>query len=242
MGIEERLAQLRQQANYHPPKKWYQKWWGCLIIVILFFLIILIGGLGFWFYNRVGEIMREKALAQKELTDKNNLILINGGNQNYSMGTSTPKLTIVEFSDFACPFCKESAPTIREIGIRYADKVKIVFRDMIGHQNSLQLALAARCAGEQGRFWEIHDELFAEQDTLDINNLWAVAAKVGVADKNKFNTCLSSQKYLPQVTADMSDATSLGVKATPTWYFNGTAHEGVIPHDNFISIIESLIK
>ncbi|MEI7452405.1 MAG: thioredoxin domain-containing protein [Candidatus Falkowbacteria bacterium] len=242
MGIEERLAQLKQKADYRPRKKWYQKWWGCLIIVILFIILISLGGGALWVYNKAVEINQDKYLSQQKLSQQNNRILTDGSIRNYTLGTSTPKLTIVEFSDLACPFCKESAPIIRYIALRYNNQVKVVFRDMIGHQNSLELALAARCAGEQGKFWEMHDEIFAQQDTLDINNLYAVASTAGVKDKTKFDSCLSSQKYLPQIKADMADATALGIKATPTWYFDGVAHEGVIPQTNFINIIETLLK
>jgi len=241
MGIEERLAELRQKAMTRPRKKWYQKWWGIFLILFLFLIIIIIGGVGIYILKTAQTINQDKYLAALKLSTQNNKILTEGSSQNYYMGTSSPEITIVEFSDFACPYCKESLSIIKEIGIRYQDKVKIIYRDYPGHSNSLDLALAARCAGEQEKFWEMHDELFAEQDTLKLNELSDMAENMGM-NKTKFSKCLSEQKYLAHIQADISDGDKLEIKATPTWFINEHKIEGAIPRDNFINIIETLLK
>ncbi len=241
MGIEDRIAQLRQKALTKPRKKWYQKWWGVLLIVFSFFIISCVGAAAIYVFQTAIEINQDKYLAELKMSDQVNQTLAEGSGQNYTFGTSSPKITIVEFSDFACPFCKESAPVIRELGYLYKDQIKIIYRDLIGHAASLDLALAARCAGEQGKFWEMHDAIFAQQDTLKLGDLGVMAEELGV-NKIKFNQCFSSQKYMAHVQADWSDAQKLNVTSTPTWIINNYKVSGAIPKENFIKIIEQLLK
>lgn len=161
------------------------------------------------------------------LVYQGNQALIEGKN-NYSLGDSEPQVTIVEFSDFACPFCLASFPALREISVKYQDKVKVIFRDWPGHDYSLSLAQAAYCAGEQGKFWEMHDKLFQNQsDTFgsDKNQLAILAQQLGIYNA-QFQACFDSQKYLPQIRANYVDSQTLGVTGTPTWFINGRKVEG----------------
>ncbi len=167
-----------------------------------------------------------------------NKALIEGIN-NPSLGTSDPKVTIVEFSDFACPFCKASFPGLREVSVKYKDSVKIIFRDWPGHDSSLNLAMAAYCAGEQNKFWEMHDKLFQNQsDTFgnDKNQLAALAQQLGVYNQ-EFQTCFDQQKYLPQIQKNFTDSELLAVAGTPTWFINGEKIEGELS----VSDLEKLI-
>jgi len=161
---------------------------------------------------------------------------------NYSYGAENPKVTIVEFGDFACSYCLNSFYTIRKIGLGYQNDVKIIFRDYPGHNDSLNLALAARCAGEQSLFWPMHDRLFLNQGKFSSgSDLEALARSIG-ADEKKFSECMANQKYLKQIQNDFLDSEELGVVATPTWFINGYKLEGDAPYDAWKEIIESLIK
>lgn len=164
---------------------------------------------------------------QTNLVYQGNQALIEGKN-NYSFGATEPRVTIVEFSDFACPFCLASFPALREVSVKYQNQVKVIFRDWPGHDYSLSLALAAYCAGEQGKFWEMHDKLFQNQSETfgsDKNQLAMLAQQLGIYN-TQFQTCFDSQKYLPQIRANFVDSQTLGVTGTPTWFINGHKIEG----------------
>lgn len=227
-------------------KQWHRQWWGILLILFLTLAAIVFVALGFYIADiagriKSGKIVSEQVLAEinKYKTAKENPI-INGTN-NYWLGSSKPKITIVEFGDFNCPLCKSSFPKIREISLKYKNDVKIIFRDYPIYENSLDLAMAARCAGEQGLFWLMHDKFFAYQGNFTLEQLPDLANQIG-ADVNKFNNCLSSKKYLNDIRKDYSDGESLGVTGTPTWFINGYKINGDIPYDLFIQIIEKLIQ
>lgn len=111
-------------------------------------------------------------------------------------GSSQAKVTIVEFSDFQCPYCGKVQETLKKIFETYPNKVKLVFRNypLPFHENAEPAAQASLCANEQGKFWEFHDKLFANQEKLTVTDLKQYAANLGV-DANKFNSCLDSGKY-----------------------------------------------
>jgi protein-disulfide isomerase len=101
--------------------------------------------------------------------------------------------------------------------------------------------MAARCAGEQGLFWVMHDKLFQNQGVTEIEGLVELANQVG-ADTNKFSSCMAKEKYLTEIQKDFSEGQSLGLTGTPIWFINGYKISGDIPHDTFIQIIENLLK
>ena len=160
---------------------------------------------------------------------------------DYSFGTTTPKVTVIEFSDFACPYCSQTYTAVREMGAKYKNSVKIIFKDFPLHDTSLDLAMAARCAGEQGFFWSMYDKLFSLQGQFATSSLPDLAVSVG-ADKTKFTACLTSQKYLINIKADYIDGQSLGIDGTPTFFFNGYKMAGTLTADQFERIIEQFLK
>jgi len=225
-------------------KPWYKSWWGITIIIFLTFLLSLFVAVGFYFTDLVKNAKNKIDL--KAISSSGNKIDGTNwqkaqGKDNYWLGSAKPKIIIVEFSDFACPYCKNSYTTIREITHSYASDVKYIFRDYPVHDNSLTLAMAARCAGEQGLFWLMHDKLFQNQGVSSNDQLNGLANQIG-ADLAKFKDCLTKQKYLTQVQKDYTDGESLGITGTPTWFINGYKIEGEIPHDTFIQLIDSLLK
>ncbi len=147
-------------------------------------------------------------------------VILDPGNRP-SRGESTAKLTLVEFSDYQCPFCaryvRETAPQIDKEYIQ-TGKVRYVFMDLpleSIHKSAFKAAEAARCAGEQGKFWEMYDRLFANQQTLD---QWKAHAEAVGLDVGKFDECLNSGRQAVQVRSDMAEAQKAGITGTPAFF------------------------
>lgn len=156
-----------------------------------------------------------------------------------SIGPEDAPVTIVEFSDYQCPFCARAEPTIEQVLKEYEGKVRLVYRDfpLSFHQNAQKAAEATECADEQGKFWEYHDKLFENQDALDVNNLKQYAKDLGL-DSSKFDNCLDSGKYTEEVQKDLADGQSLGVSGTPAFFINGRLVSGAQPFSAFKQVID----
>lgn len=226
-------------------KPWHKKWWGILTIIIVGLFLAIMTAFAFYVFSIIKTISGQN-------TADINLNLLNApydeqarktieGQESYWTGSAKPKVTIVEFADFACPYCQKSFGKIREIGLKYGKDVKIIFRNYPMHENSLELAMAGRCAGEQGLFWLMHDKLFLNQSAAENPDSAEFANQIG-ADLNKFNSCMASGKYLELIKKDAAAGEELGITGTPTWFINGNRIEGDIPYELFSSIVEQLIK
>jgi len=155
-------------------------------------------------------------------------------------GPADAPVEIVEFSDFQCPFCGRAEPTLKEIRKNFGDKVKIVFRDFpltSIHPQAYLAAEAGECARQQGKFWEFHDALFANQRALKEDDLKQRAAEVGL-DAAKFAACLDGGHAKPHVDADMKEGEALGVSSTPAFFINGRYVAGALPYATFEEIIK----
>ncbi len=160
-----------------------------------------------------------------------------------SKGPAKAPITIVEFSDFQCPYCSRAETTVAEVLKKYGEKVRLVFRDypLSFHQNANIAAQASECAEEQGKFWEMHGAMFANQAKLAANDLVETAATIGV-EKDKFKTCLDSGKYKDEVQKDFEDGQKAGVTGTPTFFINGIPMVGARDVNSFSEIIESELE
>ena len=148
------------------------------------------------------------------------------------IGDDNAKVTIIEFSDFQCPYCgRFYEQSEKQIITDYVDtgKVKFVYRDFpldSIHPNARPAANAAECVNEQGKFWEFHDKLFSNQDALSTDNYKKWASELGL-DMTRFNSCLNSSKYDSEITKDFQDGAAAGVQGTPTIYI-GSPEKGYI--------------
>lgn len=220
-------------------KSIFKTWRGVLMIIFLAIILIFLAMAGFYFFNLVKTSKQELNKNEFELTGRQYPA---ADDQRYWLGAANAKITIVEFGDFACPVCEKSFPTIREISIKYKNDIKFIWRDYpVVQDYSTLLALAGRCAGEQGLFWLMHDKLFQNQGVSTASQLAALASQIGV-DTPKFNDCLAKQKYQAQIQKDFTDGQSFGNQGTPTWFINGYKVDGDIPYDIFVKIIEELKK
>jgi protein-disulfide isomerase/plastocyanin len=160
-------------------------------------------------------------------------------------GDVNAPVTIIEFSDFECPFCgkyiMETYPQIVEDYIE-SGKVRYVFRDfpLSFHPNAQKAAEAAECAGEQGMYWEMHDYLFANQDYLEVENLKGYAKDLEL-DTEEFDECLDSGAMEEEVLADLLEGQSFGVSGTPGFFINGKMISGAQPYEVFVQEIEAAL-
>ena len=160
-----------------------------------------------------------------------------------SVGPANAPVTIVEFSDFQCPYCRLSVPMIKEILAKYPGKVKVVYRDYPGpnHPHAQQAAEAAQCAGDQGKFWEYHDSLFDRQAPGTGWNFTELAKEIGL-NQDAFATCLDTGRFREEVAKDLQEGIKLGVVSTPTFFINGRPLVGAQPFAEFQAMIDRLLK
>lgn len=141
---------------------------------------------------------------------------------SWATGSATPKVTLVEFSDFECPACGAAHPIVKEVVAKYADQLKFVYRHfpLAQHASAQKAAEAAEAAGAQGKFWEMHNSLFASQANLSNDEYQRLATELKL-DTEKFRQELEAGTYAAKVQKDMSDGVALGVNSTPTFFLNG---------------------
>jgi len=160
-----------------------------------------------------------------------------------SRGPSDATVTIVEFSDFQCPFCKRVLPTVEEIMKEYQGKVRLAFRHnpLPFHPQALPAAKAASAANKQGKFWEMHDLLFNNQQELTDANFkkWAKQLKLNVAKFEKDEKDAATQKT---IDTDSAFARANGASGTPSFFINGVLLVGAQPIERFKEVIDSLLK
>jgi len=226
---------------------------GCAIFGWTFLACMAIGlgwfGQRVWFYYgklRSGEIVELPQYTQKltstggvadapiQLT---NAIVV--GRDRPSEGPEDAALTVTVFADFECPYSKDAYAGYRSLMAKYGDSVRFVYRDYpleSIHSSAMQAAIASECAKEQGRFWAYHDKLFAVAPHFGFADLVRYAVEVGL-DEKQFERCLAEERYRAVVEEDRDAAAALGIRGTPTFFFNGRPVEGAVPHD----VLESLI-
>ena len=154
-------------------------------------------------------------------------------------GAASAPVTVVEFSDYQCPFCQRVNPTLSRVQQTYGNRVRIVFKDfpLPNHAEAFKASEAAHCAGEQGKYWEMHDVMFANQRSLQVPALKQAARALGI-DGAKFDQCLDSGKHTANVRADYELGEKMGVSSTPTLYINGRPLIGAQPFEAFKQIID----
>jgi protein-disulfide isomerase len=158
-------------------------------------------------------------------------------------GSKTPKVTIIAFSEFQCPFCSRVIPTLDQVQKTYGNDVQIAFKHfpLNFHPNAMPAAIAAEAAKDQGKFWEMHDKLFANQQNLDRPNLEKYAQEIGL-DMGKFKAALDASKGKDVVEANMKEGQQFGVRGTPSFFINGRFFRGAQPYDSFKTVIDEEVK
>jgi protein-disulfide isomerase len=243
-------------------RPWFKQWWGVIIIIFLAIILFFLAVSAFYF---VGEIKNSSLKINRAKQPISGQKYGAASSDSYWLGSANAKITIVEFGDFACPVCEKAFPTTGQIRQNYKNDVKFIWRDFpVVTEYSSFLALAGRCAGEQGLFWPMHDKLFQNQNAIysladqfsadttstqftnQLTNLLVSLANQSGADTVKFKDCLDKQKYLPQIQKDLTDGQAFGIigseSGTPTYFINGYKIAGDVPYDMFVKIIEEMKK
>jgi protein-disulfide isomerase len=153
-------------------------------------------------------------------------------------------VTIVEFADYQCPYCRQAETTLDAVLKKYPGQVNLAFRDFpltSIHAYAEKASEASRCAGRQGKFWQFHDALFANQAKLDESGLNSVAQTLAL-DITSFQSCLASGEYKTQISRDQDDGRKAGISSTPSFFVNGIFLSGAQPESAFENVIEDQLR
>lgn len=201
-----------------------------MIVVFVFLILLLVWLIALNMSLFIPSLRNETSLEQKNpfTTDSDD---------DPAWGDPGAKITIIAFQDFTCPACGQSYPNIKKLRENYWDKVYFVFRDFpIISTESTVAALASECAHEQGKYWEMHDKLFENQNLISSEYVRLFASQLGL-DVDTFNQCLDSGKYENEVKNDFNEGFAAGAMATPTWFINGTKFEGAFNYEFWEKLI-----
>lgn len=212
-----------------------------LILGTLFLQVILSAGL----LLRVNQVYREimRGVAEADILDITRVEGVSADDDPFR-GSQDAPVTIVEFSDFSCGHCRTMQETLSQVMDRYEGLVRIVYRDFpleTGGTPSFTAALAAECADDQGKFWEMHDVLFVNQSALDKGSVQSYAASIGL-DLTLFRDCLNSQQHRDEILQDFADGRAYGVGSTPTVFVNGRRLVGAVQFSVLRDVIEEALK
>jgi len=160
---------------------------------------------------------------------------------DHILGPKDAKVTLVEYSDFECPYCLRHNATMDQIKATYKNDVRVIFRHfpLSFHPQAQKAAEASECAADQGKFWEMHDAIFAanEAGTMSVDKWKSIAKDLGL-DSAKFDKCLDSGEKAADITQDETEGQMAGVQGTPATFINGELVSGAIPFESFKQIIE----
>lgn len=188
--------------------------------------------------RRQAYVAELKKKYKTEVSLRPPMINVSTGGRPSRGGGATAPVTIIEFSDYECPFCKKADVTVQEVMKTYGDKVRLIHRDfpLPFHAHALPAAEAARCAEAQGKFWDYHSKLFASED-LSPEKLQALATEVGL-DKKQFDECVAKEQFKDAINKDIADGTEAGVTGTPAFFINGRMLSGAQPFEKFKEVID----
>ncbi len=156
-------------------------------------------------------------------------------------GPKGAPITIVEFSDFQCPYCIQAEKTVSELLKAYPDKIRLVYRDfpLPSHPLAPKAAEASHCADAQGKYWELHDRMFGAEGKIEVGDLKKLAREIQGLDGDKFDKCLDGGEMKKVVDAHHAAGEKIGISGTPAFFVNGRFLNGAMPLQEFKSIIDA---
>jgi len=242
--MDEIQVELAVQKEPEGPKNWFDPSKFILPGAILIAALLISGSIVFYSFNTGGNAGTADIKGVKV-----NVSI----DDDPMLGNPKAKITLVEFSDFQCPFCRTFwSGAYQQIKTEYVDtgKVRFVYRDypLSFHPGAKPAAEGGECADDQGKFWEFHDKIFGEQakkgeGTIQFseNDVRKWAGQISGLDMNKWNECFNSKKYQAEVEKDVQDGSAYGVSGTPTIFVNGKAIVGAQPFSAFKTEIDKLL-
>jgi protein-disulfide isomerase len=248
MGLEDRIKYARMKARHKKQiKPWYFKSWG------IFSLLIIALSLSFIIASSIYIVKAAKEHRKQELIEglKRQYIrfeqAVEGDINNINFGPENAPLTVVLFTDFACPICAQTAPIVLDLKENYKNNLKFIHRDFPTQENSINLSLAAHCANDQEAFWNYYEELFSQQERFQnlydedlLIELTQLSTELNL-DPNNFAQCLNEQKHISIIANDFQDLEYLRLAGSPIWFINNHKIEGYIAPDKFILLINELL-
>jgi len=161
-----------------------------------------------------------------------------------SKGPENAKVTLIEYSDFECPYCRQVVPSLRQVIDKYGDKIRVEYRQfpLTGiHANAMAAARASLCANEQGKFWEMHDLMFEEQKELAVPQLKEKAGRLGL-DQAAFHACMDGNRFSDVIEEDLRSGSLAGVTGTPAMFVNGRPLSGAVDAAAISEIIDEELE
>lgn len=221
--------------------------WGIAIVCAAGFFIILIGKMPE--RANVDDLADSKQNIQQNIEQEDkkavDVTKISPVTDNdHIRGDRNAKITLIEYSDFQCPYCNKLVPTIEKVLADYSGKVRFIYRNYpinSIHQYAQKAAEAGECAADQGKFWEMHDKMFANQSALTVANLKSYAKDLGL-NQEQFDSCLDSGKYASRVNQQSAEAEAAGLTGTPGTFINNVFINGAYPYETFKATIDNLLK
>jgi protein-disulfide isomerase len=159
-------------------------------------------------------------------------------------GPESAPITIVEYADYQCPYCTRALASLKQVEEKYAGKVRVVFRDFPLtqiHHDAQKAAEAGACANDQGKFWPMHDKLFANQTKLGVRDLKQHATDLGL-DAAAFGTCLDSGQHAAEIKKSVEEGQRFGLSGTPSFFINGRLLVGAQPYEGFAQVIDEELE
>lgn len=236
MSLIDRVQEIQTMQLKPKRKNLLKRWWFWTLLIIL----ILFVWAALYVYQTAKEIANEKylenvmgqALAERVIAESNTAP---------SFGAKEPKITIVEFGDYSCPFTQIAAPIILEAYYKHPEDIKIIWRDFLGHEESLLLAKASRCFHEQNQFENFYQQIFTKAETIDEQGLEDLAINTGLNLK-QYQKCQNSTSTLLLIKTDNDLSEPLEIKGTPTWMVNGHKFVGTPDKDSFLQLLDNMLK
>jgi protein-disulfide isomerase len=209
------------------------------ILLPIVLLAAVTAGVVFYFQKKNQELVVKKndniVVPEVKSAELEPLRKIDG--TDYVWGSESAPVEMIVYSDFECPFCATFTDAMAEIQKNYPNNVKIAFRHYVlaTHSNAITAALAVECAGEQGKFWEMHDRLFIDNRLGRLNEeQYYLDASALNLNADKFKDCVKSEKYKEKILSQIAEAESFGITGTPTIFINNQVLPGAYPYEDFV--------
>lgn len=218
-------------------------WSSVLAVILLLVISLQLSDLNRNFKGGVAAGDNAPAIGNGDIAPSPTVDMAELADDDAVLGNKNAPITIIEFSDYECPFCARfHTETFGQIKSKYIDtgKVKFIYRDfpLSFHQNAQKAAEASECADDQGKFWQMHEKLFTDGVAGGVATFKQYAQQIGL-DMAKFNTCLDSGKTAGEISADTSDGSAAGVSGTPGFFINGQKLVGAQPFSVFDQAIQA---
>ena len=212
------------------------------IAVIAVIGMIVFGTL--YFTNQAGDgDVAGDDTKQEDPGDGTPEVILSIADNDYVLGNPDAKIKIFEFSDFQCPYCARFHEVMNQILDEYPNDVAWIFKQfpIQSHPLGMPGAMATECAGDQGKFWEMSDEIFSNQETLAAEDFAVFAEDLGL-DIDTFNQCMSDNPHGEKIANDYQTGIASGVRGTPSSFVNGNIIPGALPYESMKQMVDELLK